>query len=411
MFAALACTPLLACSSSASEEDGDNADEGALHLSDDALLEAVLGEVSRGQTLPSDFMTKSAAEKQSIAWSTATKSSELRCHLGSTVAGDALVSALAACKVGTDSDDMKAATLLGTLSRASYQIFMGVLGASGTLTAAFDTPGDELPRLRKKLLHPFGSIAKVELRVEENSAYTGVLRPGAVVPGIARLSSGGPEKVMGFVPGLGLKLFTGGGQSVDFHALNSLAKQTLEDGKTMDHNFFSRPFSNEIVRSDNEGAGALVEKIFAKVHPTPTHLPVDHMGLRSVDGEPESAPKSPQDIVFDPPAELTKSFQSYIDANPESDPRVALAYVTKDATVQNPVVLYKVRVGTAERFQKADKATADASFPVVATLVATSAFLPSKWGDGQLYMRHNRGCKPVMPGAHTAASPSLCPSR
>jgi hypothetical protein len=269
--------------------------------------------------------------------------------------------------------------------------------------------GDEMRRGRKKILHPFGAIAKVELRVEETSPYTGVLRAGARVPGIMRQSTGGPEKVMGFVPGIGLKLFTSGGESADFQIMNSPGKQLLADGESPDYNFFTRPFSNEMVKSDDErGPAAIVAKIFSKVHPTPLRVSVDHIGRRAVDGTVEADPKSPKDIVIDPPAELTSAVNAYIAAHPGKDPRIALAHVTKDATAEQPVLLYRVRVGTATNFQKADAATRDRDFPVVATLVATSAFVPSKFGDSQLYFRHHRGCAPVQEGAKTAVSPSLC---
>ena len=78
------------------------------------------------------------------------------------------------------------------------------------------------------------------------------------------------------------------------------------------------------------------------------------------------------------------------------------------ATAEQPVLLYRVRAGTATNFQKADPAARERDFPVIATIVATSAFVPSKFGDTQLYMRHHRGCSPVQPGAKTAADPSLC---
>lgn len=405
LLAALAAYPIVGCSAGAApDETVEN--EGALR--DDALMSSVLGEVSRGATLPANFASRPANEKAQTAWGMASAPGELRCHLGGAVSGDALVSALRACAVGSGSDELREATLGGTLARATYQGFMAALGASGMLSAAFDTSGDELPRLRKKLLHPFGSVARVELRVAETSSFTGVLRAGARVPGIARLSTGGPENVMGFVPGLGLKLFTSGGPSVDLHALHELSGQKMADGKTDDKNYFRHGFSNEIIMGDASGAAAIVNKIFSKTHDPANHLPIDHVGQRAVDGTVEASPVSPKDVVFEPPAELTTAFQTFLDQNPSVDLRVGLAAVTKDASPENPVVLYKVRVGTAEALDKVSRETVDRDLPVIATLVATSAFLPSKWGDGQLYIRHNRGCKPNEMGSKTAVAPSLC---
>src|SRR4051812_48090342 len=54
------------------------------------------------------------------------------------------------------------------------------------LTHAFTNTGDEMEDGRKKLLHPLGTVAKIQLNIIPNSTYSGVFQSGAL--GFARLS-------------------------------------------------------------------------------------------------------------------------------------------------------------------------------------------------------------------------------
>ena len=90
-----------------------------------------------------------------------------------------------------------------------------------------------------KILHRYGSIAKVELVITNKNKYTGILNSGAI--GIARLSRAFESKDS-FTPGMALKFFIDGKQSINTHVMASL------DGQGSDLNFFSNPMSNVIPR-------------------------------------------------------------------------------------------------------------------------------------------------------------------
>lgn len=53
---------------------------------------------------------------------------------------------------------------------------------------AFSWDGDEMIAGRQKLIHTYGSVAKIEMDIFPNSSYTGVFTAGSKNIGIARLS-------------------------------------------------------------------------------------------------------------------------------------------------------------------------------------------------------------------------------
>lgn len=395
----------IACSAPASEEPAD-ADEGALlNMSDDEVVESIVGEVSRGPSLGANFDAKPADEKQKAAWDRLSSPGELRCGLGGSISGEALVAALRRCPAGDAG--LRTPTLLGSLGRADYQVMMSILSHSKLLSPAFDhTGGDELPVGRKKLFHPFGSTAKIELRIDPGTPYTGVLSapaPGfseSRVRGLARISSGGAEAMIGFVPGMGIKLFTDQGASVDLHVMNGMRPQESRDGAPS-YNVFERPFSNEFLTDGTGISGAAIRagvELLGFVQPSPRFLPLDHLGYRMVaSGTSSLSMNTPKHLTFEPNPELKSRAASILAADPKTDYRIVLAELTKDASEAAPVVLHTLRVASLHK----------AGGAVIGRLVATSAFLPSKWGDRQLYFRHNRGC-----ASKSLAQPAgACPAR
>jgi hypothetical protein len=91
----------------------------------------------------------------------------------------------------------------------------------------------------KKILHPHGTVAKVELVIDNPKNQSGILKTGAI--GIARFSEGVPinpkEKKVNFIIGTAIKFLIDGVQSLNIHVMNSL------DGQGNNLNFFSLPMS------------------------------------------------------------------------------------------------------------------------------------------------------------------------
>jgi hypothetical protein len=80
-------------------------------------------------------------------------------------------------------------------------------------SVSFTQASDEMPKNREKLIHTYGSAAKVELKIFPNSTYTGIFKTGGV--GIARLSVAKQDKT-NFIPGMALKVLIDGQRSQNF---------------------------------------------------------------------------------------------------------------------------------------------------------------------------------------------------
>ena len=64
---------------------------------------------------------------------------------------------------------------------------------------SFVTESDEIPYPgREKFIHTYGSVAEVELRITQNSSFTGIFRSGGI--GLARLSLA-RQNDANFIPG------------------------------------------------------------------------------------------------------------------------------------------------------------------------------------------------------------------
>ena len=112
----------------------------------------------------------------------------------------------------------------------------GKLFLKSYLLPAFNHTSDELPEGRKRLIHEFGSVAKVKWIPSDHSPFTGLFSTGGL--GLIRVSLatlGDP-----YIPGLALKILIDGAPSVNFHVMYSL------DGQGSNRNFFFNTFSNVI---------------------------------------------------------------------------------------------------------------------------------------------------------------------
>ncbi|OWA51457.1 hypothetical protein BV898_15938 [Hypsibius exemplaris] len=105
------------------------------------------------------------------------------------------------------------------------------------LALVFTHRGDETIVGRKKLVHPFGVVAKVRLEMfpSQVSDYTGLFQTGGI--GLARLSwsNFNPAAV---VPSMAMKILIDGKESRNFHALHD----PLSQGSNQ--SFFLKPMSN-----------------------------------------------------------------------------------------------------------------------------------------------------------------------
>lgn len=281
--------------------------------------------------------------------------------------------------------------------RPSSGLFLSGLASLTTVPKMRETlqhSADQLPAGRRKLVHPFGSVATVDFEKDPSAStsYTGILAPAVAgdartVHAVVRLSLGGDDRVIGFTPGMAVKFLVDGKPSVNVVSMNSLM------GQGRDHNFFRLPFSNEVPEShaglnrDSGLADFLKADAFSLGQnlaflpamaqgpnkATPNFLHVDHVAVRNTDGSlvPEAARHAPSHLVFRPNAALTRWWD---------DPRNA-GFDYRDLLRAVPAgsVIYDVYA----------RETPDAPEQHLGVLRTTSPLVASKWGDFRLFFRHN----------------------
>ncbi|OWA53585.1 hypothetical protein BV898_18007 [Hypsibius exemplaris] len=307
-----------------------------------ALLEVTLV----AAYLPADYQTRSAAQKQTILWNQII----LEPYSTLPTGGHGLLA-------------------MARLLAPTYH------------TTAFNRVSDELEDGRVKLLHPYGSCAKAELRINAASPYTGVLKANSVGTAVIRPSVAAWDEIgAGLKPGLGVKVLINGGPSVNFHTLFN-----TDGNGPNNNNFFLNPVANTFVQPDPSPATYLIVKAMelalkllaggAEARPVGVNL----LGLTEqtaveVDGTvvPVNAVRAPFKLTWIP----NPAFQ----VAPEStlDFRRQIERVPSGSTVY-----------TLTAF--ATQADADSNNGVpIGELVTTSEFVTTKYCDDNLYLQHAR---------------------
>lgn len=228
------------------------------------------------------------------------------------------------------------------------------------LSKSFDHTADEMPRGRAKVIHPLGTTGAVAWRPLPNR-YTGVFRTGGT--GFARLSLAGDPNLLGFTPGMGLKILVSGKPSVNLQVMYSL------DGQGENRDFFSNAFSNEI-----DPPSSLLLKplafLFSLVNDPPTYLAVDHFASVNSRGQTISNPIAPYSLHFHPHADVSGRFSE----NSKQDFRRQLG------TLNPGTVLYQI-------VARQSKGTED---ELIGELVLMSPFVASEYQDQKLFFQHHR---------------------
>jgi hypothetical protein len=233
---------------------------------------------------------------------------------------------------------------------------------------------DFAPEHWVKYLHRHGSVAKVKI-IPVNSKYTGVFTGSEC--SLLRLSltykvtSGKPV-----APGLALKIL----RDLDHPSANVSALVSL-NGQKKDYNFFKNPMSNIVPPGSGIGQ-ALVHKLFRRVTHYPEELLLAHLAELDVHGEKVSKTVSPRQVFFVPAAQL--NFSS--DNHDVRDDFMAIPEGTK---------LYELRA-VPEKYAGMDYSEYTAAMAQtlvkesehIADIVTTSEFVSSSFGDDGLFFRH-----------------------
>ncbi len=162
-----------------------------------------------------------------------------------------------------------------------------------TRTDDFMEPG------RPKIIHGVGSTAKVELEINPDSPFTGLLGPSSHqrAIGLLRMSlvgAVGPR--MAYTPALALKLFVDGQPSCDLLAMN----HTVGQGR--DHNMFSNTMTTDLTHAHNElrPPQKVMKIFFNRVSHEPRRLTVDHFCRQGRDGALVDTAIAPDRLIFSP---------------------------------------------------------------------------------------------------------------
>ncbi|MBI4925967.1 MAG: hypothetical protein HY843_08600 [Bdellovibrio sp.] len=252
----------------------------------------------------------------------------------------------------------------------------GLLFLTEFLLKSFMTVSDEMPSQlflprRPKLLHTYGTAAKVKLKITNPFLpYTGIFKTGAI--GIVRLSLAKQEGP--FTPGMAIKLLIDGNPSINLHVMHSV------DGQEDDRNFFKHDFSNIIpppVREELKILGIPFHKTVMQIKDGPEsegNLPLSQAASLDKHGKSISNPVTPYQIVFTPNEELA------VDAHILLDFRTYLGKIGFDDDFdkfKDNTVLYSISVKAK-----------DGPLQKIGELILKSPFIASPYEDRILFFQH-----------------------
>lgn len=258
-------------------------------------------------------------------------------------------------------------TDIPALTRSTWTTLSNGLRAVATsmfrLGRAFTNETDFLDYGRRKMLHPYGSVAQVEWVAWDGPAtcgdYTGLFAEDQLA-GLARLGWGADPGSAGYIPGMALKFFIEGGESVNLHVIHSL------DGDPDAPNFFSKTLSNVIPQPSGSVLSGFI-RLASYIVDNPLELSVADMAAWTSNGDRVVDALAPSVLVFEP----TQTAYDWF--TPGIDFRIAFSVFPAGTH------LYDVVAVEGDCRQN------------LGSLYTTTAMIPSEWGDNRLHFQHQQG--------------------
>lgn len=228
------------------------------------------------------------------------------------------------------------------------------------LNRSFDNQSDFLEVGRNKVIHKLGSAAKFIFK-SKSDRYNDF-------EGIIRLSNAVNSQSGTVYPSFSMKIFRDNiNRSINFNIGKSFDGQRLSNGEA-DFNFFKdspkAPFSNELSPIATSVGGKVFKKIFELAHPHPNYIPIE--GIKNV----MNTKSAPRRLTFVAPSKI----RSMMDSNIYSDERLTFNKIKKGSILFN--VYESEGLNTVER--------------LIGVIQTDSPFISSKFGDKNLYFRHER---------------------
>ena len=375
-LATLLVTSAVGCAAQSSEPDAEMAEDGVTALA-------------------RNYERKTAIEKQAVIWSN--MASDEYCKAVAAAPASYNLRALQAWGEPANDGALYApvqlpAQLAPSASQESYlssrcQAALAVDATPGVSTmqqvralfgqkGAFDHNADEIDAPRFKIIHGAGSAATVAFQTVNAPAvrYSGLMAPGQQIPGIVRIGDAGIP-LGDTIFGLGLKLFVDGQASRNTHGMTRI------NGQASNREPFALPITNMLLWNEGTNWGVVaVLKTLQLVKPDSLQVPVDHFARITPDGRDVLAGISyPNEISFAPEPRVTKVIHQLLADNPTMDIRQAFRAIPVGT------VLYRVKA----RRNGPNGICND--FTELGRVVLTSPLVASRYEDGTLYFRHNRG--------------------
>lgn len=230
---------------------------------------------------------------------------------------------------------------------------------------SFEHGSDELPEGRNKLVHRFGTVARVRWEVTSPTRFTGVMASGG--DGLLRLSDA--EGGARFRPSVALKIPVDGRASLNLFGLPAATRDET------DRNFLSGAFANSTPHVNRLDA-KLVARAFQKTARAleasrvyPVYLPLHELAELELDGSPVSEPVVADRLELHPTEAARAAF------DPALDWRLALAELPAG------LALFDVRVSGA----------IDEPAAPLGSVVLEKSFIASRYGDDRLFFQHHTG--------------------
>jgi len=242
-----------------------------------------------------------------------------------------------------------------------------------SMNPTFETKGDALGEgiiygTRTKYIHSVGVVGKVRFASAGGHPYTGIFK--GADQGLIRLSSAAAPALDGsqpLAPGFGLKFLRDGQDSANLVAMYGV------NGTPGDWNFFSKDFTTFISGPEGAALTALGAK-FAAATDYIQEVGLSEMASMGQDGVKEATEVFPYNLRFEPASDVHSLF-------PSSAPSDPMAYVSQLQTVPENSTLYNVYA--------LDKPTElGGTETLIGALVLDGTFTSSKWGDQNLFFRH-----------------------
>lgn len=238
------------------------------------------------------------------------------------------------------------------------------------LGKAFNNNNDIIVKGREKVIHKLGSVALIRFETSDSgyNNFDALIRLSNAVDGSSGL----------IYPSFSIKIpLDGEDRSINFNVGKSFDSQHISNDPKgpPDYNFFRNdqlfPFSNELPNIRSTPVGKVFKWIFDHAHLAPNYIPVDEM--TKIMNKP-----APRRFVFRAPPQISNLMQS----DQYQEERQAFSRISEGS------VLFEVYESTG----------LEDSGRFVGVIKTTSRFVASRFGDQNLFFRHeSRDVKNLQP--------------